>query len=68
MDYYLLCVNIYELPFPWHAILIVEINFFRTLGYVVFVNEKRYVSNERGNPVVRYKVTAMAGGNTDDDR
>lgn len=24
--------------------------------------------NERGNPVVRYKVTAMAGGNTDDDR
>lgn len=43
MDNYLLCVNIYELPFPWHAILIVEINFFRTLGYVVFVNEKRYV-------------------------
>lgn len=47
MDNYLLCVNIYELPFPWHAILIVKKIFFRTLGYVVFVNKKRYVSKTK---------------------
>lgn len=68
MDYYLFCVNIYELFFFWYVILIVEINFFCIFGYVVFVNEKRYVFNERGNFVVRYKVIVMVGGNIDDDR
>lgn len=43
MDNYLFCVNIYELFFFWYVILIVKINFFCIFGYVVFVNEKRYV-------------------------
>lgn len=43
MDNYLFCVNIYELFFFWYVILIVKIIFFCILGYVVFVNEKRYV-------------------------